>query len=162
MPALATRTSTAPCSASTSSKSASTCAGSVMSQRTPATPDGVSAPRCVMVTLSPLAANAWAIARPIPRLPPVTRTDLVMPASFPIRRSAQHGATEGAVKVTPGGRSRCAVRGRSMRREYGVPDKEDTMTAMLVETGLVTSTRLADGLLVQLQGGLGAHHLTEL
>jgi anti-anti-sigma regulatory factor len=36
------------------------------------------------------------------------------------------------------------------------------MTAMLVETGLVTSTRLADGLLVQLMGDLGAHHVAEL
>ena|SRR5437763_12811623 len=36
------------------------------------------------------------------------------------------------------------------------------MTAMLVETGLVTSTRLADGLLVKLSGDLGEQHLGEL
>ena len=36
------------------------------------------------------------------------------------------------------------------------------MTAMAVETGLVTSTRLADGLLVQLAGDLDAQHLAEL
>lgn len=36
------------------------------------------------------------------------------------------------------------------------------MTAMAVETGLVTSTRLADGLLVQLAGELGCDQLAEL
>ena len=36
------------------------------------------------------------------------------------------------------------------------------MTAMLVETGLVTGTRLADGLLVQLKGALGEDQLAEL
>jgi anti-anti-sigma regulatory factor len=36
------------------------------------------------------------------------------------------------------------------------------MTALAIETGLVTSTRLADGLLVQLTGDLGREHLTEL
>ena len=36
------------------------------------------------------------------------------------------------------------------------------MTAMLVETGLVTGTRLADGLLVQLKGDLGEQQLAEL
>jgi anti-anti-sigma factor len=36
------------------------------------------------------------------------------------------------------------------------------MTAMTVETGFVTSTRLADGLLVQLAGDLGAEHVAEL
>src|SRR4051794_3114236 len=62
---------------------------------------------------------------------------------------------------------RVAVRARRAGVEasggsYGAPDEEDTMTAMLVETGLVTSTRLADGLLVQLTGDLGEHHLAEL
>ena len=36
------------------------------------------------------------------------------------------------------------------------------MTAVAIETGLVTSTRLADGLLVQLTGELGQKHVTEL
>ena len=36
------------------------------------------------------------------------------------------------------------------------------MTATLVETGRVASTRLADGFLVQLGGELGEEHLTEL
>jgi anti-anti-sigma regulatory factor len=36
------------------------------------------------------------------------------------------------------------------------------MTAMAMETGLVTSTRLADGLLVQLTGDLSQEHVTEL
>ena len=36
------------------------------------------------------------------------------------------------------------------------------MTAMLVETGRVASTQLADGLLVQLGGDLGEHNLDEL
>ena len=36
------------------------------------------------------------------------------------------------------------------------------MTAMAIETGLVTSMRLADGLLVQLAGELGQDHLSEL
>jgi len=36
------------------------------------------------------------------------------------------------------------------------------MTAMLVETGLVTGTWLADGLLVQLKGELGEEQVAEL
>ena len=36
------------------------------------------------------------------------------------------------------------------------------MTAMLVESGLVTGTRMADGLLVQLKGALGEEQLAEL
>src|SRR5690606_3425458 len=75
MPALATRTSTGPWVASTSSKAASTDAVSVTSHRTPDRPSGGSPLRYVTVTASPASANARAIARPIPRFPPVTKTD---------------------------------------------------------------------------------------
>jgi anti-anti-sigma regulatory factor len=36
------------------------------------------------------------------------------------------------------------------------------MTATMLDSGLVTSTRLADGLLVQLAGDLGSQHVDEL
>lgn len=36
------------------------------------------------------------------------------------------------------------------------------MTAMAIETGSVTSTRMADGLLVRLSGELGSEQLTDL
>ena len=75
MPALATSTSTGPWAASTSAKAASTAAGSVMSQRTSRQPSGAPPLRVVTATRSPWARNASAMARPIPRLPPVTRTD---------------------------------------------------------------------------------------
>src|SRR6478672_10005132 len=75
MPALATSTSTGPCAASISAKAASTAAGSVMSQRTSSVPSGAPPLRVVTATRSPLATKASAMARPMPRLPPVTRTD---------------------------------------------------------------------------------------
>src|SRR5688500_15395810 len=75
MPALATRTSTGPCASSTCVKAASTWAASVMSQRTSSAPSGAPPLRVVTATLSPWAMNASAMARPMPRLPPVTRTD---------------------------------------------------------------------------------------
>ena len=76
MPALATSTSTGPCAASISANAASTAAGSVMSQVTSRAPSGAPPDRVVTATLSPWAMNASAMARPMPRLPPVTRTDL--------------------------------------------------------------------------------------
>ena len=76
MPALATSTSTGPCASSICLNAASTAAGSVMSQRTSSAPSGAPPLRVVTATRSPLARKASAIARPMPRLPPVTRTDL--------------------------------------------------------------------------------------
>ena len=74
-PALATSTSTGPWAASIWLNASSTAAASVMSQRTSSAPSGAPPLRVVTATLSPLARNASAIARPMPRLPPVTRTD---------------------------------------------------------------------------------------
>ena len=47
---------------------------SVTSQVTPCSPSGGTPDRCVITTLSRLAWKARAMARPIPRLPPVTST----------------------------------------------------------------------------------------
>src|SRR3954454_22787130 len=75
MPALATSTSTGPPKIpSASVNAASTEAESVTSHVTPCRPSGGSPERCVMTTLSPASAKALAIARPMPRLPPVTST----------------------------------------------------------------------------------------
>jgi hypothetical protein len=74
IPAFATSTSTGPWSFSTCAKAAFTDSVSVTSQVTPANPAGGSPVRYVTVTTSPSAAIAWAIARPIPRFPPVTST----------------------------------------------------------------------------------------
>jgi hypothetical protein len=74
MPAFATSTSTGPSSPSTAVNAASTASASVTSHRTPYRPSGASLPRWVTATRSPWAANARAMARPIPRLPPVTST----------------------------------------------------------------------------------------
>ena len=75
MPAFATSTSTGPNLASTSLKAASTEAESVTSAATVWAPSGPSPPeREVMTTLSPAATKASAMARPMPRLPPVTST----------------------------------------------------------------------------------------
>jgi Flp pilus assembly protein TadG len=84
MPAFATRTSTGPCAASISTNAASTAAGSVTSQRTSRVPSGAPPLRVVTATWSPFATNASAIARPMPLLPPVTRTDLLTPATLAI------------------------------------------------------------------------------
>ena len=75
MPALATSTSTGPWASSTCLKAASTASGSVMSQRTSRAPSGAPPLRVVTATLSPCATKASAMARPMPRLPPVTRTE---------------------------------------------------------------------------------------
>ena len=75
MPAFATSTSTGrPRICSASVKAASTLAESVTSQRTPLSPSGASPLRWVMTTSSPASAKARAMARPMPRLPPVTST----------------------------------------------------------------------------------------
>ncbi len=74
MPALATSTSTGPCSPSTCLKAASTDPASRTSQGTTARPSTGSPDREVTVTLSPSAASRRAMASPIPRFPPVTRT----------------------------------------------------------------------------------------
>ena len=74
VPALATTTSTGPYSASTAVNAASTESGSVTSHCTPNSPSGAPEPRWVTATLWPSAWSLVATARPIPRLPPVTRT----------------------------------------------------------------------------------------
>ena len=95
MPALATSTSTGPCSASTAVNAASTSAAEVTSQRTPNRSSGTALPRCVMATLSPLPAKARATASPMPRLPPVTRTDRLM------RRGSIHASHASGSAGTP-------------------------------------------------------------
>ena len=74
MPAFATTTSTAPNCVSISVKAASTLAVSVTSQVTTFKRGTGSPLRLVTITVSPAARNSCAIARPIPRLPPVTNT----------------------------------------------------------------------------------------
>src|SRR6476646_3152927 len=85
MPALATSTSTGPNSCSTAVKAAATSSADVTSHCTPYSPSGAPLPRWVTATRSPLAAKACAMARPIPRLPPVTRT--VLPPVRPLPSS---------------------------------------------------------------------------
>ena len=80
-PALATSTSTGPCASSAALNAASTAAGSRTSQATAVSPGTGSPDREVTVTASPAAASRWAMARPMPRFPPVTRTDLVIVGS---------------------------------------------------------------------------------
>ncbi len=74
MPAFATTTSTGPSSASISVKAWSIDAASVTSARTVSEPSGPSPDRAVTATRWPWATNSRAIAYPMPRLPPVTRT----------------------------------------------------------------------------------------
>src|SRR5688500_18306757 len=74
MPAFATTTSTGPRAASTSLNAWSTDAASVTSARTVSEPSGPSPERAVTATQWPCATNSAAIAKPMPRLPPVTRT----------------------------------------------------------------------------------------
>ena len=75
IPALATTTSTGPCSASTFAKASSTEATSRTSHATVASPSTLSPERDATVTASPAAASLRAIASPMPRLPPVTSVD---------------------------------------------------------------------------------------
>ena len=74
MPAFATTTSTGPSAASISVNAWSTDAASVTSARTVSEPSGPSPERAVTATRWPWATNSRAIAYPMPRLPPVTRT----------------------------------------------------------------------------------------
>ncbi|SII79807.1 Uncharacterised protein [Mycobacteroides abscessus subsp. abscessus] len=74
MPALATTTSTGPSFSSTSVKARSRDSASVTSAATASAPSGASPLREVTATVSPAARNSSAMVRPIPRLPPVTRT----------------------------------------------------------------------------------------
>ena len=76
IPALLTSTSTGPWCSSTSVNARSTASASVTSHCTPNSPSGAPLPRWVTATESPCSANERAIASPIPRLPPVTSTDL--------------------------------------------------------------------------------------
>src|ERR1039457_2697947 len=82
IPALATRTSTGPCVASTSVKALSTAAVSRTSDATVASPATAFPEREVTVTRSPPAASRWAIARPMPLFPPVTRVDRVIGTGY--------------------------------------------------------------------------------
>ncbi|MEY5145709.1 MAG: hypothetical protein RL224_23, partial [Actinomycetota bacterium] len=50
--------------------------GSVTSALTVREPVGPSPDLAVTATLKPLLINSWAIAKPIPRFPPVTRATL--------------------------------------------------------------------------------------
>ncbi len=75
IPALATSTSTGPWCSSTSLNARSTASLSVTSHTTPKSPSGAPEPRWVTATLWPSAASRCAMARPIPRLPPVTSTE---------------------------------------------------------------------------------------
>ncbi len=86
MPALLTSTSTGPWCSSTAVKAASTSALEVTSHCTPNRPSGAPLPRWVTATESPWSANDRAIANPIPRLPPVTSTDLPTVAPVLVRR----------------------------------------------------------------------------
>src|SRR4051794_29564272 len=103
MPALATRTSTGPWCSSTAVKAASTEAVSVISQGTAKAPSGAAPDRLVTATLSPWARKASAMARPIPRLPPVTRTDLLTRATLEItsRYAESPGRRTGSVVFQP-------------------------------------------------------------
>src|SRR4051812_519643 len=76
MPALLTSTSTGPWCSSTSVNARSTASASVTSHCTPKRPSGAPLPRWVTATASPCSAKDRAMASPIPRLPPVTSTDL--------------------------------------------------------------------------------------
>src|SRR3954453_10849864 len=75
MPAFATRTSTGPCAVSASTNACSTPRASVPSQVRASAPSGPPPDREVTATWSPRARNASAMARPMPRVPPVTRTE---------------------------------------------------------------------------------------
>ena len=77
MPALATSTSTGPCASSTCANAASTCSGSVTSQRTSRVPSGAPPLRVVTATLSPWRHERL---RDRPADPPVAAGDEHRPA----------------------------------------------------------------------------------
>ena len=74
MPAFATKTSIGPSAASTSAIAASSDAASVTSAVTVIEPSGPCPDLAVTATRYPLATNSFAMANPMPRLPPVTKT----------------------------------------------------------------------------------------
>src|SRR5699024_11425546 len=74
MPALATTTSTGPSFSSISEKARSMDSVSVTSAATARAPLGACPLRGVTATRSPCTMNSSAMVRPMPRLPPVTRT----------------------------------------------------------------------------------------
>src|SRR3954466_461038 len=84
IPALLTSTSTGPWRSSISVKARSTASASVTSHCTPNSPSGAPLPRWVTATESPCSANERAMASPIPRLPPVTSTDLPLEPTVPL------------------------------------------------------------------------------
>src|SRR4051812_29626161 len=84
MPALLTNTSTGPWRSSISVNARSTASASVTSHWTPNRPSGAPLPRWVTATESPCSAKERAIASPIPRLPPVTSTDLPLEPTAPL------------------------------------------------------------------------------
>src|SRR3984885_12132506 len=83
MPRFGSSTSTGTCCSSTCLKATYTEAVSVTSHGTTASPSTGSPDRDVTVTWSPPAARRRAIASPIPRFPPVTRTDRLMSQAPP-------------------------------------------------------------------------------
>ena len=99
-PALDTSTSTGPWCSSTSVKARSTASLSVTSHSTPNSPWGAPDPRCVTATLWPSAASRHATANPIPRFPPVTRTERETNAGL-LPAGALSVAPSVAVSVTP-------------------------------------------------------------
>src|SRR3954452_13462284 len=84
IPALLTNTSTGPWRSSISVNARSTASASVTSHCTPNRPSGAPLPRWVTATESPCSAKERAIASPIPRLPPVTSTDLPLEPTAPL------------------------------------------------------------------------------
>ena len=76
IPAFATTTSTGPSFSSTRANAASIDAASVTSAITVSDPSGPVPDRAVTATRWPRATNSRAMANPIPRFPPVTRTVL--------------------------------------------------------------------------------------
>src|SRR5215469_12805579 len=107
MPALATSTSTGPCFASAWANAPSTEAASRTSQVTTVSPSTSAPEREVTVTASPPAASLRAIARPIPRFPPVTRTDRLMGNGTSERTFSYNGSWRayrgGPADAEPGG-----------------------------------------------------------
>ncbi len=129
IPALATTISTGPCAASTAVNARSTAAASVTSHATAGRPSGASPDLEVTVTRYPSARNRRAIARPMPRLPPVTRTDRPLAFSSALAIvSATSASSAGATRQTLSGQG--SVRGQGMRpdsdkRQGGADEQND-------------------------------------
>ena len=84
MPAFATTVVTGPSCCSISATAASSDAPSFTSARTVSVPSGPSPLRAVTATRQPSRTKRSAIARPMPRLPPVTRTTLSVLTALPV------------------------------------------------------------------------------